>query len=331
MNISTGRPPWRQLWHRSTTIGTITVAVGVAIALVLGYLYISPPGQRDVVFTTTDAALIKAGNAVRANGVPIGTVQSVQLERDRVKVTARIDKSVYVGDQTAVDVRMLTVAGGFYVAIESAGHEPLGDKTIPSSRVRLPYNIGDLLNDAPAKLTKIDNVQLATSLSTLTEGLEENPGSVNTLAQGLNSLLSQLTDQRHMIGEAVEVTSQYASEFNKNRDFLFNMLRKASLSIVTLDQTAVGFGEAYRGLAELFGRVKPLLDVYWNHREEFGTAFAKLKDALDTVNVSIPGMIEQLRTSMDSMRKTLEASGGEPAGAPTLATELCFPTAEVSC
>jgi phospholipid/cholesterol/gamma-HCH transport system substrate-binding protein len=326
-----GRPAWRGMWNRSTTIGAITVAACVIIAVVLGYLYISPPGQRDVVFATTDAALIKAGNEVRASGVPIGTVKSVKLERDQVEVTARIDRSVFLGDQSTVAVRMLTVAGGFYVSIDSAGREPLGGRTIPSDRVSLPYSIGDLLRDAPDKITGIDQNQLATSLKTLTVGLERNPDSINTLAQGLNSLLGQLTSQRDLIGQAVDVTAQYADEFNKNRDFLFNMIRKASLSIVTLDETAVGFGEAYRGLAEMFGRVQPLLNLYWNHREDFGRAFAQLKSALDSMNISMPQLITQLQTSMDSMRKALDASGGPPAGAPVLATDLCFPTAVVKC
>ena len=112
---------------------------------------------------------------------------------------------------------------------------------------------------------------------------------------------------------------------------LFNMIRKASLSIVTLDETAVGFGEAYKGLAEMFGRVEPLLNFYWKHREDFGNAFTALKTALETVNANMPQMIKQLQTSMDAMRKTLDSTGGMPPGAPVLATDVCFPTATVSC
>ncbi|WP_019201999.1 MlaD family protein [Tsukamurella sp. 1534] len=329
--IFTGRPPWRSLISRSTKIGAIAVAIALAIAAVLAYVYARPPGQKQIEFSTTDAALIKPGYEVRSAGVRIGTISSVELRRDDVKVVARVENSVFVGDQTSVAVRMLTVAGGFYVALSSAGRSDLGDKPIPRERVSLPYTIGDLLQEAPDKLTPLDRTQLAGSIKELSAGLEGNPGSVENIVEGVNSLVGQLTEQRNQVGRIINVSTQYAESFAKERETIMNMVRKASLAIVTLDQTAVNFGVAYQGLAGMFGKIKPFLDLYYKYREPLGSAFSQMESALQTTNVTIPQMISELQKGIDAMQATLEQRGTPAPENTVLASKLCFPTATVSC
>ncbi|WP_259141708.1 MlaD family protein [Tsukamurella ocularis] len=329
--IFTGRPPWRGLINRSTKLGAIAVAVALLITAVLAFVYLRPPGQKELAFVTQDAALIKPGVEVRASGVRIGSVSSVELRKDDVQVTTRIDDSVFVGDQTSVAVRMLTVAGGFYVAVASAGRAALGDKPIPRNRVSLPYSIGDLLQDVPEKLEPVDRTQLASSIKALSTGLDANPGSVDNIVEGVNSLLGQLTEQRDQIGRIINVSTQYATGFAEQRETIMNMIHKASLAIVTLDQTATNFGVAYQGLAGMFGKIKPFLDLYWKYRDTLGDAFAKMETALKTTNVTIPAMIGELQKAIDTMQKSLEKQGKPMPADTVLASRLCFPTATVSC
>lgn len=329
--IFTGRPPWRGLINRSTKLGAIAVAVALLITAALTFVYLRPPGQKELTFVTQDAALIKPGVEVRASGVRIGSVSSVELRKDDVQVTTRIDDSVFVGDQTSVAVRMLTVAGGFYVAVTSAGRAALGDKTIPRNRVSLPYSIGDLLQDTPEKLEPVDRTQLASSIKALSTGLDANPGSVDNIVEGVNSLLGQLTEQRNQIGRIINVSTQYATGFAEQRETIMNMIHKASLAIVTLDQTATNFGIAYQGLAGMFGKIKPFLDLYWKYRDTLGDAFAKMETALKTTNVTIPAMIGELQKAIDTMQKSLEKQGKPMPADTVLASRLCFPTATVSC
>lgn len=329
--IFTGRPPFRGLMTHSVKLGAIAVAVALLITAGLAYVYLRPPGQKELTFTTQDAALIKSGVEVRASGVRIGTIKSVELDRDSVKVTARIDDGVFVGDQTSVAVRMLTVAGGFYVAVTSAGKAALGDKPIPSSRVNLPYSIGDLLQDVPEKLVPIDRTQLASSIKALSTGLDANPGSVDNIVEGVNALIGQLTEQRNQVGRIINVSTQYATAFADQRETIMAMIRKASLAIVTLDQTAVNFGKAYEGLAGMFGKIKPFLDLYWKYREQLGNAFTTVESALKTTNVTIPAMIGELQKSIDAMQQGLAKQGTPMAPDTVLASKLCFPSATVSC
>lgn len=58
-------------------------------------------------------------------GIKVGTVDELELEPDRVRVQMRLNNDAFVGDQSQVDVRMLTVVGGYYVNVTSLGDKPL--------------------------------------------------------------------------------------------------------------------------------------------------------------------------------------------------------------
>ncbi|GAA4390999.1 MlaD family protein [Tsukamurella soli] len=322
---------WQQLGDRTTWIGLVAVIVAVIIGMVLAGLYLRPIGQREVVFLTTDAALVKPGNEVRVSGIDVGTVHKVALGSQNVAVTLKVDDGVYLGDRTSVAVRMLTVAGGFYVALTSAGANALGHSVIPTDRVNLPYTISDMMQQLPTKIQPLDENQLSDSLAQLTHGLDANPTSLITLARGVDSLVGQLTEQREMVGKIAKVASDYSQSFDHSRLLLFDMLRKASIAVTVLDETHVGFANAYSGLGELFGRISTITTFYNNHRDQIYAAVQQLEAAMKKMNVTFPGMIDQFHGLVDTLQKMVDKAG-RPAGAnEVLAKDLCFPSAGVTC
>ena len=136
-----------KLLRHPTVWGAGALVVATVVGLVVAWLYVSPPGQKIVTFYTTDAASVRPGDQVRIAGIPVGKVKDLALEQDRVRVRARVDGYAFVGDQSQVDVRMLTVVGGYYVNIVSLGQAALGTKSIPVERVRMPYNLMQTLAD----------------------------------------------------------------------------------------------------------------------------------------------------------------------------------------
>jgi phospholipid/cholesterol/gamma-HCH transport system substrate-binding protein len=114
------------------TWGAAAIAFGLVVALVLAYVYYHPPGQSKVVsFYTDDAASVRVGDEVRMAGIAVGKVKKIALEPKQVKVTAVVDDDAFVGDRSQIDVRMLTVVGGYYVNLVSIGDTPLGAAVQP--------------------------------------------------------------------------------------------------------------------------------------------------------------------------------------------------------
>ena len=133
--------------------GAGTLALATVLALVAGALYISPPGQKIVTFYTEDAASVHRGDQVRIAGITVGTVKDLALKDNQVQVRTQVKDNAFVGDQSQIQVQMLTVVGGYYVNIVSLGDTPLGAKPIPVERVTMPYNLMRTLTDA-TKITE---------------------------------------------------------------------------------------------------------------------------------------------------------------------------------
>ncbi|MCU1642849.1 MAG: hypothetical protein JWN03_3124 [Nocardia sp.] len=318
--------------QRHVLIGVIAVGTAVVVAVSAGALYVHPLHQQQVVFETTDAAALRSGEEVRVAGIPAGKVSAVRLRPDHVEVALSVDNSIFLGTDTAVDIRMLTAVGGYYVALVSAGDAPLGSRTIPAARVQLPYRLPELLDDAPQKIAGLDAPAIGDGLDKAATALEENPGSVKSMIDSVQALAGVLEHQRDQVGTSLSVTQEYLSKFSDQRDVLFNMLRKAAIVLRVLDDTHVEFAYAYEGLAHVFTKVKTLTNFYSNHRDEVYNAVQQLDTAAHGVNTDLPGLIGRLQTFINYLQSLLGPDGVRLAGGDqVLATDLCVPIPGRSC
>ena len=69
---------------------------------------------------------------------------------------ASVDRDAFVGDQSQIQVRMLTVVGGYYVTIVPLGNAPLGTRAIPKERVTMPYSLMQALTDTTKITENVD-------------------------------------------------------------------------------------------------------------------------------------------------------------------------------
>lgn len=308
------------------------MGMAVIVAVAAGALYLHPLRQQRVVFETTDAAALRSGAEVRVAGVPAGKVTEVRLRPDHVEVALTVDKDIFLGADTAVDVRMLTAVGGYYIALVSSGAAPLGDRMIPAARVHLPYRLPELLDDAPPKIDAIDAPVIGADLDQAAAALEANPGSVKSMIDGVQALAGLLERQREQVGTSLTVSQEYLSAFSDHRDVLFTMLRKAAIVLRVLDDTHIEFAYAYQGLAQIFTSVKSLTTFYSNHRDEVYDAMRQLDAAARSVNTDIPSLIGQLQDFITYLQSLLGPDGVRLIGGDqVLATDLCVPIPGRSC
>ncbi|MFF2555031.1 MlaD family protein [Nocardia sp. NPDC058058] len=318
--------------QRHVLIGVIALGTAVVVAVAAGALYLHPPQQRRVVFETTDAAALRSGEEVRVAGTPAGKVSDVRLLPDHVEVVLAVDNSIFLGAETAVDIRMLTAVGGYYVALVSTGDAALGNRTIPATRVHLPYRLPELLDDAPPKIADLDAPTIGADLDKAAAALEANPGSVKSMIDSVQALAGVLEHQRDQVGTSLAVTQEYLGKFSDQRDVLFTMLRKAAIVLRVLEDTHVEFAYAYDGLAQIFSKVKVLTTFYSNHRDELYGAVRQLDAAARSVDTDLPGLIGQVQTFINYLQSLLGPDGVRLAGGDqVLATDLCVPIPGRSC
>lgn len=318
-----------KFWRNPILWGAGTLVFLTVLALVAAFLYISPPDRRLVTFYTADAASIRAGDQVRIAGITVGSVKDLALEPDRVRVRAEVDDSAFVGDKSQVQVRLLTVVGGYYVNIVSIGDTALGDKFIPLERVTMPYNLVRALTDSTKITENIAPKPLNESLSDIQQGLAgKNVESISSAIDAGNALMSAVDKQRGQVTAILNLTDEYIGALNNFRGELVSIVRKVSILQQTLVLYGDGFGKALRGVGDVLDGLKPIGDFYVNHRERF---IETVREYQERARLFIERNGITVRTLNVLQNKINQVLGVQNARPELLATDLCIPLPGTPC
>lgn len=312
------------------TWGVAAIAAATVVGLVLAYVYYNPPSQGQAVsFYTDDANSIRVGDEVRMAGIKVGTVRDLKLEPSQVLVKAKIDNDAFVGDQSQVDVRMLTVVGGYYVNIASMGNTPLGKQTIPLARVTTPYSLIRTLTDTTKITEHVNTTPVRESLDQISQGL--TGANVQVIASTIdagNALMSTVERQRGQVTKILNLSDEYIKALSNYRDKFAELVRKIALATQTMVIYNKGVAQVAQGLGDVLIALKPLGDFYETHRREF---IERVRTYLERSRLFVErnGLtIRALKRVQNLFDRVLNAQNADPG---LLATDLCVPVPGSGC
>jgi phospholipid/cholesterol/gamma-HCH transport system substrate-binding protein len=309
--------------------GAAALALVAVVAVAAGLLYVSPPGQKTVTFYTDDAASVRPGDQVRIAGIPVGKVKDVSLEATQVRVRARVDSSAFVGDKSTIEVRMLTVVGGYYVDLISLGDAPLGTEVIPLQRVTMPYSLIRTLNDVTQVTDNLTAKPINESLNEIQMGLRgKNLDTITAVIDAGNAIMSTVDKQRGQITSILNLSDEYIKRLSDFRDEFKALIQKVAIIQSILELYSKGFGGALWGIGVAIDALKPIGAFYDKHRAEFlekvRVFLAKGRLWIDHNGVIVRG----LRDLQHHFERILDVQQPAPE---LLATDLCIPMPGASC
>lgn len=214
----------------------------------------------------SEAAGLKPGDEARVAGVKVGTVSSVKLEGAHVKVTFRV-KHAFIGDQSTLAIKIKTLLGAKYLAIDSIGTvrqessveigPPCTTGTSSSTcRTTSPYDIYPAFKQLSQTVGDLDTSQLATAFETLASTFAGTPQSVRDVLGGLSRLshtvASRDAELRSLLAKARDVSGILAdrdqqittllsdgnlllAELNARRDEIHTLLQNTSILAAQLE------------------------------------------------------------------------------------------------
>jgi len=310
--------------------GITALAIVMVLALTAAAVYVSPPGEKAVVFYTDDAASVRSGDDVRIAGITVGRVKDLSIESDRVKVRVAVDDDAFVGDQSQVEVRMLTIVGGYYVNLISLGDRPLGTKAIPLERVTMPYNLMRALADA-TKITEDVNPQpIRKSLDEIQAGLTgSNVETLATIIDAGNALTATMDRQRGQISEILNLSDEYIATLSQFKGKLEDLVSKLSILEQTLVLYGKGFAGALSGMGDIGDAFLEPFGRFWvNNRDEFIEKVREWQNRFRRWADNNSRIIPRLRRVRDKIERILDAQNARPE---LLATDLCIPMPGSPC
>lgn len=168
----------------------------------------------------SEAAGLVPGNEVRVAGVKVGKVTKVALNGDKVKVTFKV-KDAWLGDRTTAAIRIKTLLGQKFLALDPQGLTPLSpSQPIPKDRTLAPYDVNEAFNGLATTVGQIDTKQLADSFTVLSETFKDSPEHVRGALDGLSALSKTISSRDEQLAKLLDNTKQITKTLSdRNEQF----------------------------------------------------------------------------------------------------------------
>ncbi|PZS35442.1 MAG: ABC transporter substrate-binding protein [Pseudonocardiales bacterium] len=153
-------------------------------------------GGTDYHAAFREAAGLKPKAEVRIAGVKVGKVTGVGLEGSHVRIDFRVDHGVSLGSTPFASIRIRTVLGQKYLAIDPAGDGNLAKGSeIPLSRSASPFDVLDAVGGLSQTVEKIDTVKLAQAFDAISGTFKDSPAEVRASLAGLSRLSKTISSR----------------------------------------------------------------------------------------------------------------------------------------
>jgi len=126
-------------------------------------------------------------------------------------------KGAWVGNQTTAAIKIKTLLGDKFLALNPRGGQPQDPATpIPLSRTSSPYDVTQAFNGLGQEVSQINTVQLGRSLQTLSEAFSGTPPYTRAALRGLASVSQAIASRDNelagLLQGAKNVTGALAGE-----------------------------------------------------------------------------------------------------------------------
>jgi phospholipid/cholesterol/gamma-HCH transport system substrate-binding protein len=231
---------------------TAILAVSGLLLVMLGVVALRGESDADqgrrLSATVADAGSLEEGSEVRASGVLVGQVSSIELVGDEARIELEVHDGVLpVHKDATLTVRPVNLLGENYIDLDpgSADAPFLERAEIPAKQVQTAVTLQDVLNTFEAPTA----ASLAAVVTTLGEGLHNNGGEVSAALKALlpameNSeelgkiLARQNKVLANLVSSADPVAAALADEDGRTLDRLLTSTERA-LGAIEVQETAL--------------------------------------------------------------------------------------------
>jgi phospholipid/cholesterol/gamma-HCH transport system substrate-binding protein len=183
-----------------------------------------------------NAVGMMTGDEVTVAGVKVGSVSSLTLDGNRVKVAFTVARGVHLGSQTSLDYKVLTPIGEQYLAVDPAGPGDLSGP-VPLSRTTVPDTLVSDLNHLTGETQQINIAQLEQALNTTSASLQGvTPSTIDSALSGLAKFSAVLADHQSSLSGLLTQADAVTGVLSSHSAQLVDLVGQSSLILQVLDQ-----------------------------------------------------------------------------------------------
>ncbi|KAA1426142.1 MCE family protein [Nocardioides antri] len=253
-------------------VGTVLLVAGF---LATFYSESLPVIGRGTTYTAhfAEAAGLTTSSEVRVAGVKVGKVTDVRLDGTEVVVAFTV-KDAWLGDRTSAAIKIKTLLGQKYVALEPDGEEELDpDDPIPLERTTVPFDIAEATSGLATNLEEIDVEQLADSFRAMSASFEDTPADVRAMLDGLSGLAKTISSRDEELATLLRSMRSVSGTMADLDGEVEDLLVDGDLLLTELDARRDAMRLLLRGTRQLSRQV---VGVIGDNEEVLAPALAKL-------------------------------------------------------
>ena len=220
-------------------IGAVSLAVIAALILAAFRAQDLPLiGGGDTYYAAfSEAGGLKPNDEVRIAGVRVGKFEKVELAGDHVRATFRVDGGAEFGADTRAAIKVKTMLGAMYLALQPAGGGQLEEGAeIPVERTSSPYNVIDAFSGLAETSAKIDTDQLAESLTTLADLTRNTPEEFKAALDGVSRLSTNIAAQDTQINSLLKNLKRVSSVLDDRDQDIVGLMKDSDVLFRALVQ-----------------------------------------------------------------------------------------------
>lgn len=302
--------PFRE--RNPVTIGAVSIAL-IAALMVLAFKAGDLPvigGGNTYYARFTEAGGLKSGDEVRVAGVRVGKVREVSLEEGEVEVRFQVDESADFGTESGAQIRVKTLLGAMFLALEPAGSGQLEKgETIPSSRTTSPYDIIEVFEGLAERSEEIDTEQLATALDTMATLTRNTPDEFQEALAGLSELSANVAARDEELNTLLRNLEKVSGVLSERRNDIITLMEDGD----RLFRALVARREAVHNLLVSTSNLsRQLTGLVRDTREDLKPALDNLESVVDMLNRNQENIDASLRLMAPFYRVFANTLGNGP-------------------
>jgi phospholipid/cholesterol/gamma-HCH transport system substrate-binding protein len=302
--------PFRE--RNPVIIGAISLAV-IAVMILGAFRAQDLPligGGDTYTAAFSESGGLKVDDPVRIAGVRVGKVEKIELDGDHVKVTFRVKTDSQFGDQTGASIRVGTLLGSMYLALEPAGTGQLDTgKEIPVTRTQSPYDVVQAFSGLAETAQQVDTDQLARSMTTLADLTRNTPEEFKAALSGVSRLSANIADKNSRINSLLTNLQRVSTVLHDRDQDIVDLMKQSD----TLFQALVARRQAVHNLLVSTSTLSSELSALVRQsRADLHPALTQLDDVVGILNKNEDNIDNSLRLMAPFYRVFANTLGDGP-------------------
>ncbi len=314
---------------------TVLLLFTVMIIVVFGQMRFDRTSGYSAEFTNVSG--LRAGQFVRASGVEIGKVDTVEVVDGgkRARVKFNVDRSIPLYQSTTAQIRYLDLIGNRYLELKRGEGEgadrvlPPGG-FIPVSRTSPALDLDALIGGFKPLFRALDPQKVNTIATALVTVFQGEGGTINDILDQTAQLTSQLGQRDQAIGEVVknlnivlDTTVRHRQQFDQTVNNLEVLITGLKDHADPLAAGTAHISNAAGTVADLLAEDRPLLHKTIDYLDAIQQPLIDQQDQLQDYLKKVPTALNMIGRAIGSYGDfvnfyscdiTLKLNGLQPGG-----------------